>query len=363
MYRCSLALAVILICAACSSGTESARSGSSTNDATTAEAGPDSANGDDDQDNFVTFDDESPPATEPEPAPDANGEADDREINSELILEGVNYFVDNRDAIVRDNGSLDSLEGFVAPSILAEVRAERDQNAAWVDQADSQARYDFITYTWFIEGEYRGDTLVTVICSERQSQRFGGEIEVAMVDQVFVFDVTDQWELIEIQTRHDGGFDDPGLTCLTPPLVFRSEAAVQRGLEQVDLIFADPESERDLDYTEYFGGPLEASLKPQLSQLPTDRSRVTPTEYRYEPLGLDASLPPFFVKVSVCKHYPEGVIDELNATGEQVLLNEQLVAGVSVEDIYTVFLDPVPSSEERHDVVVDFQPGVSLGCW
>lgn len=281
------------------------------------------------------------------------------------VFDAVNTFVDTRDAVVAGTTSSDALNALVSPRVLADVHTERDKNLANLETHSVHARVSYTTFPYVLDVQRAGDQIAAVTCSERWSERRTGAHQVVFVDQAMLFDIVDgALQLTEVRTAHDGERASEGLTCFVGIMGERALDAARNGVDALEAISADPALAHTTDFEALFSAVAYDSFSVIPDTVDMTRRRVSPVEVTYTPLGIDPSKGIDFIgAVSVCRYYPEGVYDEVIATGERLQVNDAYAPGTSVEDIVYVHIEPKRRSQGGVDHFWDFTADVSRDCW
>lgn len=267
-----------------------------------------------------------------------------------------------RDLIVVDSAELTSIEDIVSQDVLAIVESERAHNLALIDDAHRDARYRYTSTPTIIGGHLDGDIYQLVVCTDRRGARWSGAIDAVAEQHEFVIDASSSPPTLrELTVQHDGEFATPGLSCVPSAIGDHAVQLVERVMGQLDAVAADPSLLPTTDVRAFASGIAADSLQDSLESLPTDRRRITQATYSYEALGVRGDLSPFHVLVAVCKHYPDGAIDELLTTRSHEPALAGVTPGISVEDRFTVFVD-VREDGRISSTAVDVEPAASIGC-
>lgn len=287
------------------------------------------------------------------------------EWTQEEVGQAVEFFLFLRDEIVIGNEHPAALEPRASAAVVAAVADQRALNLDGVENFASSARSDLRTFPFVLETSREGDRIAAVVCSEQWGLNMNDAWHTVFVDEAIVFEIVDD-ELVvaEHHVAHDGARTTEGLTCLSGIFGERAVDGARRGIETMDAIEADPSLALTTDYSEAFDGLAFASIESLGQTIDMTKRRISPVETRYTPIGLDPSKGwDFIAAVSVCRHYPEGVYDEVIATGQRIQVDPDAGPGYSAETIVHVYIEDKPRSEGGTEYLWDFNTNVTEGCW
>ena len=325
--------------------------------------------------NIVGFADSADQADSTDPAPSQSAASTEIEIaqvasdplgafTEDDVLAAATEFSDVRDAIVVGDEDAAALASIASPNVIAQVQTTAAQNLANLEAFDPASRSSYTTYVDFVAVQRQQDQIVGASCSERWGQRPGGTWQISFVDEAYTFDIIDDdLIVVDVTTAHDGEPATTGLSCFSGILGERAVDGARAGIDALRAIAVDPTLAATTDFETLFGGVALDSFAPLATTADPSRRRVTPVETRYTPLGIDARSLDFIGVVSVCRFYPQGVLDEVVATGERVEVNTNYQPGTSIEDRVSVWIEPKSRVDGGVERFWSFEANVSEGCW
>ena len=313
--------------------------------------------------NYVGFDDAAdepqvvaPAAAEPALVVDADG-----------VLVFFERFSAVRDDVIVGRSPDVPLASMATPRVASAIEDQAKVNLALLDNGDPSGRDFFASFPRVLDMEEQNGRVFFTDCTERHGRAANGDIEVLFVDQAVVLDVSgSDWFVESIEVRHDGSADAVGYGCVPPSFVERSIEAAERGLLLTDQLLAEPELIGSTAVDTVFAGQALVILEESYGAFASSgRRRVTTAQYRLEPVGMRTDqFVRHVVAIRVCRHYPDGVADEVLASGELESPNPELSSpGSSEEELVFVWLPVDGARDGSSDRVVGFEPTDTVDCW